>query len=164
MNSVEISKCQWCSPDRRFRCDRPVFSDSEYCLFHKPDKSKEEGELFWKVISYNPYLGIPRGELEQQEVCRCNNSRELQEGWMYCASLLTTGLDKKAGHAEINNKVIDAKKLQNFQESFQRAKRWDEKLKNAEINNFTKAEQESPEFDVLRKRVVDLFGQSKKQT
>jgi hypothetical protein len=65
MSHARRDKCAWHMDRSPDRCDRPVFGESEYCLFHKPDKTKEEDDLFWKVINYNPYAGFTREEIRR---------------------------------------------------------------------------------------------------
>ena len=124
MNPTESTNCKWHSPDGRHRCKRPVYGNSDYCLFHKSDKDEAEGKLFWKVIHYNPFAGFTKVELEKQ------------------ASLT---------HLYHQNRP--------------EFERWEghllEKSRQAEILNFSEAEQADSGFDELRNRVKTLYMQSK---
>jgi hypothetical protein len=51
-------KCTWENKDKTDKCNRDVFNDSPYCLFHKPKKSNEESLLFWAVINFDPFNSI----------------------------------------------------------------------------------------------------------
>jgi hypothetical protein len=44
--------CNWESKDKRIRCDRKSLISSDFCLFHKPNKSDEEIKLFWRIINF----------------------------------------------------------------------------------------------------------------
>jgi hypothetical protein len=59
-----INTCCWTSQDKRYRCSRPIFGDSDYCLFHKPNKNEEESFIFWKVINWNWEAGLNNHEKE----------------------------------------------------------------------------------------------------
>lgn len=50
----EDAICSWKSKFKEKKCDRPCWKDSEHCLFHKPDKTKEESRLFWTIIKWDP--------------------------------------------------------------------------------------------------------------
>lgn len=44
--------CIWISKNKTIKCDRKSTDGSEYCLFHKPDKTKDEAALFWRLINF----------------------------------------------------------------------------------------------------------------
>ncbi len=46
-------KCNWSY--NKIKCERDSYEGSEFCLFHKPKKNKEEAKIFWAVINFNPY-------------------------------------------------------------------------------------------------------------
>lgn len=51
-----MAKCIWESTNTLGKtCDREATVGSDYCLYHKPNKTPEESWLFWKVINYNPF-------------------------------------------------------------------------------------------------------------
>lgn len=47
---IENKKCCWKNPSNNQQCQREIYWNWEYCLFHKPNKNQEENELFWKII------------------------------------------------------------------------------------------------------------------
>jgi hypothetical protein len=51
-----MDKCTWKSESDK--CPRPKLANSDYCLFHKPNKDQIESTLFWEVlnIDYFKYL------------------------------------------------------------------------------------------------------------
>nr|MBI9047500.1 pentapeptide repeat-containing protein [Anaerolineaceae bacterium] len=50
--------CKWKSKNGRYACKRSIFGDSEYCLFHKPEKNEVEGKIFWKIINWDCNAGL----------------------------------------------------------------------------------------------------------
>ncbi|SHG92133.1 potassium channel family protein [Tepidibacter thalassicus] len=44
-------KCKWESKYDNIKCCRDAYDTSGYCLFHKPNKTKKENEIFNKIIS-----------------------------------------------------------------------------------------------------------------
>jgi hypothetical protein len=51
--------CQWKSEDGRNKCGRNVYGNSEYCIFHKPDKTNQEAAIFWHVLNFDPFGALP---------------------------------------------------------------------------------------------------------
>lgn len=47
--------CNWKSTDNRFKCNRKSLTGSDFCLFHKPDKTVDEANLFWRIINFNNF-------------------------------------------------------------------------------------------------------------
>jgi hypothetical protein len=56
--------CNWESINKIIKCTRNNIQDSDFCLFHKPDKTEEEGKLFWKIINWDTYSALSSQELE----------------------------------------------------------------------------------------------------
>lgn len=55
MEQVAPQQCKWISHDKTSKCNRPLYDQSGYCLFHKPDKQGVDAELFMKVINFNVF-------------------------------------------------------------------------------------------------------------
>lgn len=47
--------CKWVSNDKLTKCELTNLEGSEFCLFHKPNKTKDEGMLFWRIINFNNF-------------------------------------------------------------------------------------------------------------
>jgi len=48
------NKCKWGS-DKPNSCSRTAYGQSGYCLFHKPNKTGADAELFLKIINFNEF-------------------------------------------------------------------------------------------------------------
>jgi len=44
--------CNWSNNNGTHKCDRNAYGDSEFCLYHKPNKTKEDSILFWRIINF----------------------------------------------------------------------------------------------------------------
>jgi hypothetical protein len=55
----EMEKCCWKSKISEETCNKPKCDDSDFCLFHKPEKNKTESALFWEVINLNFFQFLP---------------------------------------------------------------------------------------------------------
>jgi hypothetical protein len=45
------------------KCGVPAYGESEYCLFHKPNKDLEEGTLFWKLLNWDYYADFTQSDI-----------------------------------------------------------------------------------------------------
>lgn len=56
--------CTWKSKiNPNIKCDRNKLDDSDFCLFHKPNKNLEEGMIFWKIVNFNSTRAFTPQEL-----------------------------------------------------------------------------------------------------
>ena len=54
-----MEKCCWKSKISEETCNKPKCDDSDFCLFHKPEKNKTESALFWEVINLGFFKFLP---------------------------------------------------------------------------------------------------------
>lgn len=47
-----MSKCSFTSSNPLYHCDRDIYDNNEYCLFHLPNKTGKDADLFWKIINF----------------------------------------------------------------------------------------------------------------
>lgn len=58
--------CKWKSTSDElvgFKCNCTAEENSDYCLFHKPNKNDEESKLFWTIINCKPHQDIDEKKL-----------------------------------------------------------------------------------------------------
>ncbi|NMM50343.1 pentapeptide repeat-containing protein [Marinigracilibium pacificum] len=69
-----MNKCKWESKvDSNQSCKRNPYGDSDYCLYHKPDKTETESELFWKIINWDTYSRLNPEEIRRSFELREND-------------------------------------------------------------------------------------------
>ena len=54
-----MEKCSWKSNISEEKCNKPKSDDSDFCLFHKPEKNETEAALFWEVINLDFFKFLP---------------------------------------------------------------------------------------------------------
>jgi hypothetical protein len=59
LKEEEMEKCCWKSNISEEKCYKPKYDDSDFCLFHKPEKNQTESALFWEVINLNFFKFLP---------------------------------------------------------------------------------------------------------
>jgi hypothetical protein len=57
-----MEKCIWKSRLESEKCQRPNLPNSEYCLFHKTDKSENQSLLFWEVLNIDYFQFLNKEE------------------------------------------------------------------------------------------------------
>lgn len=69
--------CNWISKEKK-TCKRTSLEDSDFCLFHKPDKAIEEANLFWKIINFRAF-SQRKVDLEEQLHVKASNDQQICE-------------------------------------------------------------------------------------
>ena len=81
LEDQNVKRCIWKStliPEYALghQCERDAFDNSDFCLFHKPDKDQTESILFWECINYSNYKIL----FETIYKSRVTNNIQLLEG------------------------------------------------------------------------------------